>query len=642
MFTFTSKTLFATFLAGLGALNVCAQDDAQSLDAKAQGAECRAEQEAEIARLPVSWQAKPETLLYAKEAWKTLSAYHKNQPASARKLHVVYVTFKDRPALPAYKERYDRILKNIRAYYADQMKANGFPPLSFKLDLDDKGKLIIHDAYVDQPMSAMTVQSSGPVSREAAKKILATKGIDIEKEHVLIICQLPDGIGPYYGGGNSQHGTAWTCDQEGLDTTNLSNTTPMPNSRYGGSVGRNASIYIGGTAHELGHSFGLPHTNTGWDMRSGRSLMGDGNGTYGEELRQEGLGSFLYPTDALILAGAPIISGVEVDVPPGAGPGRFPGLFVPGAFESIGIKNNRGVDTVTLTGQVRLDRPAYGLVAHADPAGNSDYDAHANGVALKENGTFEIEVPDPLGRGKNGFFELRLSVLNCDSTRSMFVMPVWKEEQGFFMPCLAQLNYFTGVQSLWRNGKTQEAQALLHQLTQQYGREKSFLEWLPVWQRALSGHYGAPAALLSAVTEDKKSVSLHDFQPGKAQVGWGTPMWDVLAPSELGPVPFFIKTAKPKRFIFAHAPAVFAYELGGAWDKFKANFGLPIGSSGSVRFSVWLDGKQLSKTDVMRDGNSTCVELDVKGGKMLEIRVDDGGNGNGADWGIIADAELLR
>lgn len=67
------------------------------------------------------------------------------------------------------------------------MQANGFPPLTFQLDLDERGKLVIHDAYVDKPMSEMSVQSSGPVSREAARKVLASKGINIEKEHVLIV-----------------------------------------------------------------------------------------------------------------------------------------------------------------------------------------------------------------------------------------------------------------------------------------------------------------------------------------------------------------------------------------------------------------------------------------------------------------------
>ena len=132
---------------------------------------------AEFTRLPVSWTVNPRDAANARAAWKTLSAYHRGKPKSSRKLHVVYVTFKDRPALEGYRERYDHILKNIQAYYADQMQANGFPPLTFQLDLDERGKLVIHDAYVDKPMSEMSVQSSGPVSREAARKVLASKAV---------------------------------------------------------------------------------------------------------------------------------------------------------------------------------------------------------------------------------------------------------------------------------------------------------------------------------------------------------------------------------------------------------------------------------------------------------------------------------
>ena len=39
------------------------------------------------------------------------------------------------------------------------MQANGFPPLTFQLDLDERGKLVIHDAYVDKPMSEMSAVS---------------------------------------------------------------------------------------------------------------------------------------------------------------------------------------------------------------------------------------------------------------------------------------------------------------------------------------------------------------------------------------------------------------------------------------------------------------------------------------------------
>ncbi len=594
---------------------------------------------AEFSRLPVSRMPDASNVMHAKQAWETLSAYHKDLPASNRKLHVVYVTFKDRPALPAYKERYDRILKNIQAYYADQMQANGFPPLTFNLDLDDKGKLIIHDAYVDQPMSAMTVQSSGPVSREAAKQVLATKGIDPERSHVLIICQLPDGIGPYYGGGNSRQGTAWTCDQDGLDTKNFIDKTPMPRSRFGGSVGYNATIYIGGTAHELGHAFGLPHTASGAYLKYGHSLMGNGNGYYGEELRGDGLGAFLHYTDALKLASTPMFSRVEVPIPDNTSYGPMMGLYVPGAFENIALSQPDASSDIFLRGKVRMMRPAYGIVVHLDPDGGGDYDACAEGAMIKEDGSFTVKMP----KTKHDCYgELRIDILNCDSTRSIFTMPVWQKGASYVAPGLARLNYFAELESLWIKGNKQAALAELTKLEAQYGHEPQFKEWLPIWQRTLSGSNATPTMAPSDVPANQTGVSLHELKPVKAQVGWSRAAWNVLPPSKLGPQPFFANPDSTRRFIFTHAPAVLTYDLGGQWNKFKAVVGLPSGSLGSVCFSVWLDGKEMAKTAVLRTGNSATLEADVKGGKMLEIRVDDGGDGNPADWGIIGEAELQR
>ena len=99
---------------------------------------------------------------------------------------------------------------------------------------------------------------------------------------------------------------------------------------------------------------------------------------------------------------------------------------------------------------------------------------------------------------------------------------------------------------------------------------------------------------------------------------------------------------RPERFILAHAPAVFAYDLNGAWKEFRADVGLPFGSRGSVRFGVYLDGKKLFESPVLKDGSSVPVQVAVEGGKKLEIRVDDAGDGNTADWGIIANGVLAR
>lgn len=138
------------------------------------------------------------------------------------------------------------------------------------------------------------------------------------------------------------------------------------------------------------------------------------------------------------------------------------------------------------------------------------------------------------------------------------------------------------------------------------------------------------------------SISLNDCKPSVAQVGWAVPLWDVLFPSDLGPVPFFRTIGRPERFILAHAPAVFAYDLDGRWKEFRADVGLPFGSRGSVKFSVYLDGRKLMESPVLKDGDSIPVKTAVEGGRKLEIRVDDAGDGNAADWGIIANGMLTR
>jgi hypothetical protein len=62
------------------------------------------------------------------------------------------------------------------------------------------------------------------------------------------------------------------------------------------------------------------------------------------------------------------------------------------------------------------------------------------------------------------------------------------------------------------------------------------------------------------------------------------------------------------------------------------------GNSGTVTFSVVLDGKTLASTPVMK-GNQPAATIDVPvtGGQVLDLQVGDGGDGNGldhADWAM--------
>lgn len=62
---------------------------------------------------------------------------------------------------------------------------------------------------------------------------------------------------------------------------------------------------------------------------------------------------------------------------------------------------------------------------------------------------------------------------------------------------------------------------------------------------------------------------------------------------------------------------------------------VPAAASNSA--CTWT-GKSLWKPPVLKDGSSVPVKAAVEGGRKLEIRVDDAGDGNAADWGIIANA----
>ncbi|MDR2981176.1 MAG: NPCBM/NEW2 domain-containing protein [Puniceicoccales bacterium] len=579
-------------------------------------------------QLPVNWKVRPEDKERAEKAWKIVCEAVKDQPQSDRKLHVVYVTFKDRPALENYHERYDHILKNIQAYYADQMRENGFPPLTFALDLDEQGKLIIHDAHVDMLMKDVTVRSSGPVSREAAKKVLAAKGIDIEKNHALVVCQLEDGIGPYYGGGSYKNGTGWTCDQANLDPRNFLSKEYF-GGRYKASVGRNATIYIGGTAHELGHAFGMPHTQEGWEYPDcGRSLMGSGNHTYGNDLRGEGKGSFLVPTDALMLAAVPLFNGVE---------SPSSSYSASCTYKDVMLKPVK--DGGVLSGTISAAKPCYAVIVHLDPPqGHSDYDANAAAGIPDSDGKFSVEIKRP---GFKGYLEMRVTAFFTDGTRNRIAVPAWITEEGLTSPSWEEKSYFSAVVVPWEAHNYSLAKEKLAEVEKEYGNVPAVKKALPAWKKALNRTTPEWAGTAAEIAEETKTVSLVDCKPTKSRSGYDAVCWDSMIPSDIGPQPHFIKGA-PERFIMLHAVGHLTYDLGGKWEKLKTTAGMPFGRDGSIRIEVKGDDKVLFLSEVLKQGKTVDIDVSVKEVQTLQINIQDAGDGIGSDWAVIGDPVLSR
>ncbi|GAA3432719.1 beta-galactosidase [Kutzneria kofuensis] len=83
-----------------------------------------------------------------------------------------------------------------------------------------------------------------------------------------------------------------------------------------------------------------------------------------------------------------------------------------------------------------------------------------------------------------------------------------------------------------------------------------------------------------------------------------------------------------------HAVGDVQVYLAGKCSRFTASVGVDgeVGTSGSVTFTVALDGTNLVTTPVMRGGQpAASIDVPVTGGQILDLIVGDGGDGNGSD-----------
>lgn len=585
--------------------------------------------------LPVNWKASEEDKAKAQKAWKTISDWLKDGQADTRKLHVVYVTLKDRPAQAGYKERLDRIAKNIQTYYADQMKENGYPPLTFALDMDKEGKVIVHESHLDMEMDKLDVQSSGPPTREAAVRALKKAGIDTDRNYMLIVVQMPDKKGPYYGSGNSENGRCWICDIPHVDTKNLS-SGEKGDYRFG-TLGNDSTVYIGGTAHELGHCFSLPHTATPLPASvNGSSLMGNGNYTYGQEFRNEGKGTYLIQSDALRLASIALFNGKVKE-------GNYTSSIVFSGFSAKPMENGFSLKGKVSKGDgaEASQAPVYGLVAYYDPVGGSDYDATATTCIPAEDGTFSMDIVRP---GYKGIFEFRLVALLADGKTVTWSTAL--RSDGKTVPDVASLEQqeaLADVCALWMKRDWPGAKAALAKVQEKYKDDPEWKDTLQVWENAVTPLWNGPKGeLASRQPGEVKKVDLTRAEVIKASSGWWATFWNSMPPEELGPKPMF-KNYIPARFMYTHANGEFVYDLGGVWKELSATAGMPLGRDGNVSIIVLGDGKELFRSKGFTEGDTVPVKVNVEGVKTLTIQVrKNTGERDHGNWGIIADPVITR
>jgi len=552
--------------------------------------------------------------------------------AKAPPVRIAYFVPRDRQPAAGYAERLDRVMTEVQRFYREGMAAAGYGPMTFQLDRDAQGRLCVYVVRGRQEMRAYGRDAADAVRREV-KAALAQKGLDAD-HHTLVIFEAllawdadkATEVGPYCGGGSHLAGTAWVYDDPRLDPRLLG--SKAPGGYYGQpcSIGEFNSHYVGGVAHELGHAFGLPHDcQRRSDQSRGVSLMGGGNHTYGQELRGEGPGTFLSPASAMRLAASRPFAGDRDDA------SQRPECRI------SGLKADFRQGAIVLSGTLAAKPPALGIAAYNDwvriPA---DYDAVGWTCKVGKTGGFQLEV----GEMRPGPSQLRLAVCHANGTTSQFSFDYDVDEQG--VPTLDVFRFGLPLDEAvkaYAAGDRDRARRLAGELVRQFPKSSEAHRKAAHLCSLLDP---APPEPVGEIPQGQKSAPVSRLEFRSASVGWGRPLRDEVLVEGEGDCFLQVGGRFFESGLYAHAPARHELDLNRAWKRLRSGYGLQDGHAGSVVFVVRGDGRELFRSEVVRDRRLRKLDVDVSGVDRLELSTEDGGDGPASDWSVWIAPQLER
>jgi len=541
---------------------------------------------------------------------------------------IVYFIPSDCEPLENRHERLGRVMKHVQDFYRNGMEKHGYGPMTFALEWDTPDRVKIHEVRGKKSQAEYGRNDSGVVRNEV-REALREQGVNIDQE-VIVVFQLllkwEDGkaieLGPYVGGGSYRSGTAWVYDDALLDAASL--PSKEPGGYYNGrcSIGQFNTHYIGGVAHEMGHAFSLPHDcqlNSELQIL-GNSLMGSGNHTYGKEERNEGKGSFLSASSAMRLSKIRAFAG---DLP-------NTNRRVQMQFENLAASYENG--EIVLTGQVTAEPPLVGIIAYNDNENiPSDYDAKSWVAKLDDQRQFRLTINE-LAQVP---YQLRLAGVHENGMTSTLSVNYTIGEDG---PDLAAINAMTPMQQLktaFLAGDQAKLRQMVNSLENRRGVSPILLRKAKHLLRLLDSV--TPVSPMD-VPLDEKSFDLSEALFEEATTGWGE-MRRRMVPEDL-----LIEIGDEffESGLYAHAPSVCRVRLGAKWENLETGFGLQNGHGGSVVFVIKGDGEELFRSDQITARQLHRETLSVKGVDVLELIVEDAGDGNNSDWGIWVEPKLSR
>lgn len=155
------------------------------------------------------------------------------------------------------------------------------------------------------------------------------------------------------------------------------------------------------------------------------------------------------------------------------------------------------------------------------------------------------------------------------------------------------------------------------------------------WSMVIAGPAsGKDLPDFKAAQPPANAIWLDSLDLSKVSQGWGEPR----AGRSCDNRPLKLKGETYLHGLGTHASSELTVVLEDGATRFNAMVGVDdeVGERGSVRFEVWVDGKQAAQTAVLRGGGEPeLISVDLTGAKQMILVVEEGGDGidyDHADW----------
>lgn len=140
-------------------------------------------------------------------------------------------------------------------------------------------------------------------------------------------------------------------------------------------------------------------------------------------------------------------------------------------------------------------------------------------------------------------------------------------------------------------------------------------------------------------------IALGDCRPETATVGWLEPQANRIPLNSQIASPLLDSGNIYATGLYAHPPSRYVFQLGGKWRRLRGTAGLLTAFqfyAPGVVFVLRADGREIFSSGAIRGSQHADYDVKIAGAQTLELIVEQAQEGNGGDWALWLEPQLVR